>query len=77
MNDSVQYCHHHDGDSCQGHVDQISILDSGSANVNDSVQYRHHHDRDSCHDCVDQVTSANSGGNVVAEQSVVFPPGFM
>ena len=77
MNDSVQYRHPHDGDSCHGHVDQISILDSGSDNMNDSVQYRHHHHGDSCHGHVDQVTSANSGGHVVVEQSVHPPRGFM
>jgi hypothetical protein len=76
MNDSVQYRHHHDGDSCHGHVDQISILDSGSDNMNDSVQYRHHHHGDSCHGHVDQVTSANSGGHVVVEQSV-HPPSWV
>ena len=59
--DSVQYRHRHDGDSCHGRVDQVTIADSETANAKESVQYNHHHDGDSCHGCVDQVTIADSG----------------
>ena len=74
-NESVQYRHHHDGDSCHGRVDQVSSGDSGSVNMNESVQYRHHHDGDSCHGHVDQVTNLDSGvelGSVNANESAQY-----
>jgi hypothetical protein len=74
-NESVQYHHHHDGDSCHGRVYQVTIVDSGSVNMNESVQYHRPHDGDSCHGCVDQVTIVDSGvdlGSVNANESVQY-----
>jgi hypothetical protein len=77
VNESVQYHHRHDGDSCHGHIDQVTLADLGSVNVNESVQYHPHHDGDSCHGHVDQLPIADvSGGGVHVDQSL-HPPSWV